>query len=351
MIVSAALLATLLARPLPRPRQAAGEPVSPDVAKFATLGDRAAKQLDFNAALKDYKKADKAAGHDCVACLLRIATAESRLGDLNAAVDAAKKAGKLAAGNPALLEPAEQQLGDLLTAQAGLAHPDQGKLKRAAAAFTAALNAGAGAAQRDTLRYDLDVLLIRRKQADAGLAGLRSLTSDTALNPTLASQSHKILADPKLAFEVIAPDFSFTANDGHTYSTTSLKGKVALIDFWGTWCEPCRQSVPMLQAVRSEFARKPGFVMLGVSSDTDAATWRKFMQQQRMVWPDFLDSDQAVQQAFDVREFPTYIVLRRDGSIAFRDSGLEPRNDVAALDMITGQQRALERAILRALHQ
>jgi tetratricopeptide (TPR) repeat protein len=203
MIFSAAVVAALLIQPPARARQAAGEPVTADVAKFVAQGDRAAKQLDFNTALKDYKKADKAGRHACAACLMRIATAESRLGDLDAAVDAAKKAAKVAGGNPALLEPAEQQLGDLLTTQAGLAHPDQGKLKQAAAAFAAALKAGAAAGQRDTLQYDLDVLLIRRKQAEAGLAGLRTLTGNAGLSPTLASEARKILADPKLAFEVI----------------------------------------------------------------------------------------------------------------------------------------------------
>ncbi len=83
--------------------------------------------------------------------------------------------------------------------------------------------------------------------------------------------------DPELAVHKMAPAFEVTALDGARFNLDAMGGKVVLIDFWATWCGPCKEELPELQRMAKEFAGQP-FVMISVSSDKDEAAWREFVQ-------------------------------------------------------------------------
>ena len=127
-------------------------------------------------------------------------------------------------------------------------------------------------------------------------------------------------SSPIRARAPFAPDFSFTTHENESLSNTALRGKVVLLDFWGTWCPPCRESIPVVRGLQKKYAGK-GFQIVGISSDDDEDVWRTFIQAQQMNWSEYIDLSGTVQQAFKIDSFPTYILLDKDGVIRYRQSG------------------------------
>src|SRR5262249_4365683 len=158
-------------------------------------------------------------------------------------------------------------------------------------------------------------------------------------NPTAVAEARQMIANPIRARTPFAPKFSFVTHDNQTVSNASLRGKVALLDFWGTWCPPCRESVPILRDLNRKYSGKP-FQLVGISSDDDEDVWKTFLQAQHMDWPDYIDLSDEVLRAFKIDSFPTFIVLDKDGVVRFRQSGLGEHTGDEISDAIN---RALKR--------
>jgi len=104
-----------------------------------------------------------------------------------------------------------------------------------------------------------------------------------------------------------------------------LAGKTVLLDFWGTWCGPCRAATPTLVRLNKQFAGQ-AFAMVGISSDSgrDRQVWQKYIDVNKMPWFQFLDLDRRVHRLFGVTAFPTYIVIGADGMMRERMEGFGP---------------------------
>lgn len=322
MLFPLALGILLAGGALPR-AQAPTEQVPEAVGKLIAEGDAAAQRRDYHKALSAYKKADDQTRHQCVMCLLRVATAERALGDWDKAASAATDAAQAAQGKPALLVTADSVAGDILVEQAGVPHPKKQQLERAEAAYRAALAAADQERDKATLHFRLGVVLLREQRQSDGAAEMQAALASPAVSPGESRQGKMMLANPVLAFAHLAPDFSFTAEDGKTYSADGLQGKVVLLDFWGAWCPPCRDSAPMLAALHKRFDQQADFVMLGIDTDDAAQKMDAFARSHKMTWPEYFDGQRTVCHAFDVHEFPTFLVIRRNGSIAYLSHGLQ----------------------------
>lgn len=117
-----------------------------------------------------------------------------------------------------------------------------------------------------------------------GLQKKMSLLADTMLN-TLEG---KVLQDRLLVLQKLtpgspAPDFRLATLAGDTISLGDLKGKVKLIDFWASWCGPCRAANPHLKEIYKQYKEK-GLVMLGVSMDTSSEAWKKAVEADGLPW-------------------------------------------------------------------
>jgi len=154
---------------------------------------------------------------------------------------------------------------------------------------------------------------------EEGIAELNKELAQRAHGST-ADEARMFVANPKRAREHYAPDFSVLTADGRQITLESLRGKVVLLDFWGSWCQPCVRAVPSLRKLQKEHVND-AFVMLGISSDKDGKTWSAFTAKNGMVWPQYWDEDRKMQRTFDVRVFPTYILLDGDGIERLRVSG------------------------------
>ena len=112
---------------------------------------------------------------------------------------------------------------------------------------------------------------------------------------------------------VQASGFTLTALDGHTYSLDSLRGKVVLLNFWATWCPPCRREMPDMEKLYQRFASK-GLVVLAVS-DEKRETVEDFLAKQNYTFPVVLDAGRTVNTAFGIEGIPNSFLFDRNGRL------------------------------------
>jgi len=303
------------------------------VAQALAQGDAFLSHKNFDKARQAYLKADKLSHHTCGECFLRMLRADRQAGDLSAALDDAKRAAKAAGDDKVLAARAHMARGVLLAQMSG--KPSDKKLREAVDELHQALELDPGQAMA---HFNLGEILIQQERDDDGILELKNYIAAPGADPKMVSEARRIIANPILAREPFAPDFSFATPEGETIANAALRGKVVLLDFWGTWCPPCRESVPMLADIRKKFLNRP-FQIIGISSDEDEQAWKSFIAAHHMDWSEYRDNSGQVQELFKINAFPTFIVLDRDGVIRFRQSGLS-----AGLS-----QEELEEAINKAL--
>jgi thiol-disulfide isomerase/thioredoxin len=271
----------------------------------------------YEAAIKEFKQANKMQHDACASCYLHMAEAYRGLGAYKNSIENCEKVLQLAGQDTGLLAKAHNQKGIALVGFAQKS--DDKKLDDAVGEFRTALQLDSGL---DLARFNLGYALLKQGRDADGIRELQAYLEDASDDDNEA-YVRKLVANPRRARENYAPDFSFTTLEGEFISSDDLHGKIVLLDFWGTWCEPCRESVPTLIDLRKKFAKEPSFVMIGVSSDTDEDAWRQFVVKHKMDWLEYRDDSEKVIGAFKVEEYPTYIVLDPEGIVRYRKAGYD----------------------------
>jgi len=126
------------------------------------------------------------------------------------------------------------------------------------------------------------------------------------------------LQPPKEAVE--APDFSLKDLNGRTVRLTDFRGKVVFLNFFATWCVPCRLEMPAMERLHRDFKDK-GLVVLAVDIQEGAKTVRPFVQELKLSFPALLDGDGSVAIMYSVRPVPATYLISRDGRIVWRAFG------------------------------
>jgi len=273
------------------------------------------RRRQYEEALKSFKRANEIAGKKSPECLLWMAEAYQGLDAYKNVVETCDKAIELAGSDVGILGQAYNRKGVAL--QLSAENKDQKKLKEAEAAFRQGLALNAGL---HILHYNLGFMLMQQGRDPEGVAELKNYL-EAEPKGTSAAEARRLIENPRRARESYAPEFSVTTSAGEYLALEDLRGKVVLLDFWGTWCPPCVASVPSLRNLYRRFEKEPAFLMIGISSDSEAEKWRAFTAANKMVWPQYLDRDRRVQRAFEVRAFPTYILIDHEGIVRFRSTG------------------------------
>jgi len=187
----------------------------------------------------------------------------------------------------------------------------------------------------DDISYTLGVLLLKMNRDAEGIEQLENYLDRESSGP-VAERARRLIEDPRRARGarggLSAPNgpsahpFAMTLSDGTSLSLDELKGKVVLLDFWATWCGPCRSALPLVRSLAERLAGEP-FTVVAVSADSDEEAWRRFLDQGKESWPQYLDTDGKMRQAYGVTAYPTYIVIDPEGIIRARITGWRP--DVA----------------------
>lgn len=112
-----------------------------------------------------------------------------------------------------------------------------------------------------------------------------------------------------------APAFTVKGEDGASVTLEQLLDgkKYALVDFWASWCGPCRREIPNLKAAYEKFASK-GLEIISISIDKDAAAWQKALEEEQLPWPNFLD-DADIDNLYGVKTIPAIFLLDGKGTV------------------------------------
>jgi thiol-disulfide isomerase/thioredoxin len=154
-------------------------------------------------------------------------------------------------------------------------------------------------------------------------------------NPFVQQRHQQVEVERKTAIGVTAPDISLTDPEGKIRKLSSLKGKVVLIDFWASWCGPCRKENPNVVAMYSKY-RDKGFEIFSVSLDKDRESWLKAIAKDNLSWPNHVSdlkywkSEGAA--AYGVTSIPFTVLVDKKGKIiAKKLRGEELENKVNEL--------------------
>ena len=124
-----------------------------------------------------------------------------------------------------------------------------------------------------------------------------------------------------------APAWALVTLDGKPVTSESLKGKVVIVDFWATWCGPCRASIPHLANLHKTYKAK-GFEVVGVSLDQQGpAVVRSFVAQNQIPYTIVMGNQKIAQDFGGVRGIPTAFIISQDGKIFRKIVGLVPREE------------------------
>ncbi len=118
-----------------------------------------------------------------------------------------------------------------------------------------------------------------------------------------------------------APDFVLTQLDGQMLRLSEYRGKVILLDFWASWCAPCRDEIPSFVDWQNRY-RAQGLQVIGISMDDSAAPARSFYQEFRMNYPVALVDEKLVQSYGGVLGLPVNFIIGRDGRIRAKHLGM-----------------------------
>ncbi|MEM7083304.1 MAG: TlpA disulfide reductase family protein [Pseudomonadota bacterium] len=136
-----------------------------------------------------------------------------------------------------------------------------------------------------------------------------------------------------------APDFTLKSLEGPNVKLSELRGDVVLINFWASWCGPCRQEMPLLEELSTQYAPM-GFTMLGVNVEEDSSAAKAMLDELGVSFPILFDNENSVSESYDVIAMPTTVVVDRDGKVQYVHHGYKP-----------GDEGKYQDAIRRAIRQ
>jgi peroxiredoxin len=123
-----------------------------------------------------------------------------------------------------------------------------------------------------------------------------------------------------------APDFTLKSNQGKNLKLSEYRGEVILLNFWASWCGPCRQEMPELEKLQARY-QDYGFTILGVNVEEDASKADKVLKKTPVSFPILYDTSNKVSKAFDVRAMPSTVMIDRDGNMRYLHKGYVPGDE------------------------
>src|SRR5712671_1805109 len=194
-----------------------------------------------------------------------------------------------------------------------------------AAAFIQQFPTTQQAARVPWLRMDVYEAIDRAK-ADALL---KELANDK--NPRVAIEAKRRIMTQELAKKPL--DLKFTALDGAQIDFAKLRGKVVLVDFWATWCGPCRMEIPNVVSAYKKLHEK-GFDIIGISLDSDKTKLLDYTKQAGMTWPQYFDGkvwDNKISSAYGIQGIPAMWLVDKKGFVRNTQARADLEGEVTKL--------------------
>jgi thiol-disulfide isomerase/thioredoxin len=267
--------------------------------------------------LENWKHANKVAGGQCIECLHQMIQLQSRMGAVKDEAKSAELLEAAAADNPREKFFAEGQHGAALL-QFNYGEPKPEQLHQADTLF------------RDVLAYSprsRDIIfqegrvLAKLGKYDEAKAMFDKYVDIAPASDKMRLRAERFSDDPHLATLAMAPPFRLVTSDGQEMQLDDMNGKVVLIDFWATWCGPCKETLPEMQRIARDYANDPLLVIISVSTDADAGAWRAFIQKNNMTWPQYRDANNSLSTAYGVTAIPRFFTIDTNGTLKSEQVG------------------------------
>ena len=130
-----------------------------------------------------------------------------------------------------------------------------------------------------------------------------------------------------------APDFALKSSSGENLRLSEYRGDVVMVNFWATWCGPCRQEMPILDELYARYQRV-GFSLLGVNIDDNSSKAMNMVNELGVTFPVLFDSRKEVSELYDVDAMPVTLLIDREGTVRYVHQGYKPGYEDKYLEQI-----------------
>lgn len=120
-----------------------------------------------------------------------------------------------------------------------------------------------------------------------------------------------------------APDFTLKSHSGDNLRLSEFRGEVVMINFWASWCGPCRQEMPLLDELYTQY-QPLGFTILGVNVEEDSTKAKKLLKDIPVSFPVLFDNESEVSKLYKVVAMPSTVLVDRDGNVRYLHQGYKP---------------------------
>ncbi len=120
-----------------------------------------------------------------------------------------------------------------------------------------------------------------------------------------------------------APDFALKSETGENLRLSEFRGEVVMINFWASWCGPCRQEMPLLDELYTQY-HPLGFTILGVNVEEDSSQAKQLLKEFPVNFPILFDNKSEVSQLYKVVAMPSTVLVDRDGNVRYLHQGYKP---------------------------
>jgi len=316
------LLAIVVIAPSLRAQQS-GATLDPAAQQLLKEGKQALSANRYDDSEKAFRKANKITHDSCFPCWEGIAHAQEGRGDLEGALKSIEKAMRAAGDDRQRAQAHDLRAEAFLGASNAAPKPDEKKLKQAEAEARTSVQLDG---EYPNYHLRLAIVLFKESLDPEGKSEAQRYL-DLAPDGPDSAWAKSVIQDPRRARDKFAPEFEVTTASGDKLALASLSGKLVVLDFWATWCPPCRDSIGDLRELTKKYS-KDRVVLISVSADADQRAWSSFIAEKKMVWAQYLDESGSMRRLFSVHAFPTYIVIDGDGVIRERIVGENPQQSV-----------------------
>jgi len=289
--------------------------------------------------LENWKHANKIAHNVCEECLRQIVELQLRTGAYKDAVESTRQ-----------WESAATSEKDKLTAKLdrGMAlmrfnngQPKTPEVTQAEAAFHDVL--AQAPRSRDAIFSEGRALAMlgRNDEAKAMFARYVDLTP---ASDKLHTRAEHFSDDPHLATLQMAPPFRLVTAQGESLNLDDMNGRVVLLDFWATWCGPCKETLPEIARLAKRYKDDPMVVIISVSQDADRAAWENFVAKNNMTWPQYRDKGNSLGSMYGVTAIPHFFTIDTNGVLKTEQVGSNANVEMVVEDLVKKAHKAAAQA-------
>jgi len=281
-------------------------------------GNLLLRQGRIDEAVNEFRRAAKLQGDKCAECFQRIGQVYLQMRRLQEAAVAFRQAAELK-------PPNEAEIYNILGVTLYLQNEKQ-SFEQAVVALQKAIEISKGKVVK--AYYNLGFALIKSGKEQEGVAVLKQFLE---LEPgaSEASQARAVIANIKMVDARVAPTFAVKSHTGADLALEKFRGKIVLLDFWASWCTPCRVDMPEVRKIWKQYAGDR-FTIIGVNLDSTRPPFEAFMKDEGITWVQYYDGlgwGNKLSRLYGVYAIPHTVVIDQDGVI--RATGLRGE-DLAA---------------------